>query len=651
MRQFLFSAGRKKNLLYFLRSLWLGFLQVKWSRLLPIFAYGIPLSFVIWVVSITLYKPFNINVFYERMFFLYGLEDPELMSRLGIADRYGLDFFNSKLTDISDQQREEFDQEFIQQNLNMLEAYKRSDQDAQQLISTDILRYYLGLQIRRLFVYDQNYLVNHVNGVQVELPRFMIEVHQIHDIHDANNYLRRLEQFSQKIDQLIEGLRSREAEGVIAPQFIIDKVIQEIELFLTKNLRQNMLYRDFMGKVDNSFRLQQLIASRRRFLPNGDTLDVILPELRNHLLTTLSESVYPAYERLHRFLSEQREQAPLTAGAWQLPKGLAYYHMMLSIQTTTDLQPEDMRYTAEEELPYLRQALKNCLHELGQDTTQNIAQLLQYIDKQPHWKYTGDIQGEQELFRDIYSRLDSLKPLIRDFIPELPPIPPIALRRLPVFKESSADLLTYQPDPQTGQPVVYLNLRNINSIPRYSVDQIAALVLMGIYLPAWYKNQLQTIPTFRRVLTFDAFLKGWYAYVNHRLWVRGYFDGKPLQQLTLIRYELLLTALLYIDIEINYNQMSRPDAIAYLQNELGVSAFVAEDMVDQCIANPGTHCVAKVGQWQFEEFRRQTEEELVEVGFDERELNQLLLRNGDMPLSVLGTQVQQFIQDKIRNNP
>ncbi|MEM6298807.1 MAG: hypothetical protein AAF740_08990, partial [Bacteroidota bacterium] len=90
-----------KNIVYTLRQLIQWLENRSFRRILRNFLWGGLLSLIVWVVSITLFKPFNIDIFYERMFFLYGLEDPELMSRLGIADRYGIDFFNAELTDIS----------------------------------------------------------------------------------------------------------------------------------------------------------------------------------------------------------------------------------------------------------------------------------------------------------------------------------------------------------------------------------------------------------------------------------------------------------------------------------------------------------------------------------------------------------------------
>ena len=635
-----------KHLSYTLRTLlrWIG--QRSVSRLLRAALRLILLSAVVWVISITLYKPFNIDIFYERMFFLYGLEDPELMSRLGIADRYGLDFFNGKLTDISKKQSTEVDQDFINRNLYMLEAYKRSDQTPQQLISTDILRYYLNSQVRRSFIYDQNYLVNHVDGVQVELPRFMIEVHQIENLHDANNYIKRLQQFSDKFDQLIEGLKYREQQGIVAPKFVIDKVLDEIRLFLTPNIRDNILHRDFIYKIENARRLRKLAESRERILPGGDTLNIVYPELRNEVAVVIADDVYPAYKRLYEFLEQQREIATNIAGAWHLPDGLTYYKMMLQIQTSTDAQPEDLFYTAEDEIPLLQEKMKGCFSELGMDTTRELGVLLRQLDERKELQYSDDLKGQNEFFRDLRRQIDSVRLLVPRFFPRTPPRLSFDIQRLPDFRENAADLITYELDTETGRPTIYINMQDMQSIPRYRVPQFAALILLGMHMPAWYEGQLKDLPTFRRVLNFNSFREGWYAYVNKKLLDYNVFKDRPLVRLALLRYELLILAALAADIDMNYNRVDREEVITTLQQTMGYTRIHARSIVDESVVVPGVNCVPKAGQLQFDMLKVMLEGLTEEGSFDEREFHEFVLKNGGMPLTVLFAQVRKRIQEQ-----
>lgn len=635
-----------KQLSYTIRTFLRWIRQRSLSHLVRNIARATLLGVFVWVVSITLYKPFDIDIFYERMFFLYGLEDPELMSRLGIADRYGLDFFNGKLTDISKKQSTKVDQDFINRNLYMLEAYKRADQTPQQLISTDILRYYLNSQVRQSFIYDQNYLVNHVDGVQVELPRFMIEVHQINDLHDANNYIRRLGQFSDKIDQLIEGLKHREQQGIVAPKFVIDKVLDEIRMFLTPNIRDNILYRDFIYKIEQSRRIRKLATSRQRVTPSGDTLRIIYPELRNEVAVVIADDVYPAYERLYAFLEQQRKVATNIAGAWHLPDGLTYYKIMLQIQTSTDAQPEDLSYTAEDEIPLIQQKIKNCLDELGMDTTRQTGQLLRKLDQRKDLQYADDLAGQKEFFKDLRRQIDSVRLLVPRFFPRTPPRLSFDIKRLPVFRENAAGLITYELDTETSRPEIYINMQDMRNIPRYRVPQLASLILLGMHMPAWYEGQLKSLPTFRRVLNFDSFREGWYAYVNKKLLDYEVFRDRPLVRLSLLRYELLILAQLAADIDMNYNRIDREEVIETLRQTMGYTYIHARSIVDESVVVPGADCVPKAGQLQFSMLRLMLESAAAEGSFDERAFHDFILKNGEMPLTVLFAQVRKRLQEQ-----
>ncbi len=634
-----------KNIVYTLRHLLQWLENRSFRRILRSLLWGGLLSLVIWVVSIILFKPFNIDIFYERMFFLYGLEDPELMSRLGIADRYGLDFFNAKLTDISEQQNRQFDQEFIRRNLDMLQAYKRSEQSEQQLISTDILTTYLENQILYSAAINKSYLVNHINGVQVELPRFMVEVHEVDDIHDANNYLKRLAKFSPKIDQLIAGLEKRQREGIVAPRFVIDKVLIEIRTFLTTNVEDNLLYRDFMYKINRAERIQRLAVARGHLVPTGDTVDVVYPELQTELGVVLADEVYPAYRRLYDFLKEQREIASGSAGSWTLSDGRSHYSLMLKVETTVDASPYELSDYAEDEIPLLQEEVKRCFHEIGLDTTKSHVELLAELDNDPRYQYTDDKAGQKAFFRDLRRQIDSTKALIPRFYPDVPPNLSFEVRPLPRYKENSSGLITYDQVEKTSVPVVYLNMRNIREIPKYSVAQMACKIVLGMHMQHFYKRKIaDQIPTFRRVLKFDAFEEGWYAHINRRIWEMGIFADDPLSRLSILQHELYLTSIMAADIMLNFNEVPRNEVVDYLHEITGFSKVRLQEEVDKSVVVPGANCVPIVGQRRFELNRQRVEEQVNPMLFDERELNAFFLKNGEMPLPVIYKQVMKFVR-------
>ncbi|HSD00680.1 MAG TPA: DUF885 domain-containing protein, partial [Casimicrobiaceae bacterium] len=55
----------------------------------------------IFVANLIWFRPFSLDLFYEKVFVSFLLERPELLSRLGIAEQFGYRRHNAHLDDAS----------------------------------------------------------------------------------------------------------------------------------------------------------------------------------------------------------------------------------------------------------------------------------------------------------------------------------------------------------------------------------------------------------------------------------------------------------------------------------------------------------------------------------------------------------------------
>src|SRR6476646_6533325 len=55
----------------------------------------------VFVVNLIWFRPFSLNLFYEKIFVSFLLEQPELLSSLGIAEQFGYRRHNAHLDDVS----------------------------------------------------------------------------------------------------------------------------------------------------------------------------------------------------------------------------------------------------------------------------------------------------------------------------------------------------------------------------------------------------------------------------------------------------------------------------------------------------------------------------------------------------------------------
>src|SRR3954453_4785727 len=127
---------------------WIG-----WTVLLLVMVLAIFLVNLIW------FRPWSLNLFYEKVFAQVLFEEPELLSSLGLVERFGITGHNAKLGDASPaHQQHYFD--LAKKNLADLRAYPLEKQTDSQKLSTHILEWYLKAEVDGEKYQFHNYPVN-----------------------------------------------------------------------------------------------------------------------------------------------------------------------------------------------------------------------------------------------------------------------------------------------------------------------------------------------------------------------------------------------------------------------------------------------------------------------------------------------------------
>src|SRR4029453_1669482 len=74
------------------------------------------------------------------------------------------------------------------------------------------------------------YVVAQNTGAFLEIPSLLDTRHTVEKREDADAYLSRLEAYAGQLDGETERLKSAAAQGVIAPDFLLDKTLSQIKL-------------------------------------------------------------------------------------------------------------------------------------------------------------------------------------------------------------------------------------------------------------------------------------------------------------------------------------------------------------------------------------------------------------------------------------
>src|SRR5688572_28052698 len=100
----------------------------------------------IFLVNLIWFRPWSLNLFYEKVFAQVLFEEPELLSSLGLVEQFGITGHNAKLGDASPaHQQRYFDR--AKKNLADLRSYSLERQDSSQRLSTKILVWYISREI------------------------------------------------------------------------------------------------------------------------------------------------------------------------------------------------------------------------------------------------------------------------------------------------------------------------------------------------------------------------------------------------------------------------------------------------------------------------------------------------------------------------
>jgi len=592
------------------------------------------LAGTVFAVNLVWFRPFSLNLFYEKVFVAFALENPETLTAMGIAEQFGYRRHNAHLDDLSIAKG---DRDFarLRANLADLKAYDVASQTASQRLSTRVLSWFLEDQIEGERFRFHDYPVDQLWGVQNQTPDFLINLHVIADRRGAEDYLARLSEVGRKYDQVIEGLDKRQQIGVVPPRFVVERVLASMRDFAGQPAQANPLYTHF--------------AARLAALPE-------LPEAeRAAMLARCAQAieigVVPAYRRLIAFFERQLPRATTDDGVWKLPDGDAYYVHKLRSETTTRMTPQQVHDLGVAEVARIEMemtALLAAQSQLRSGETQ--AQAMARLALDPRLLYPNDEAGRQAAIADYTAMLQEQLQRSRALFGRLPKAA-IEVRRVPAFKEKTAPGAYYNPPAFDGSRpgIFFANLRDMAEVPRLGMRTLAIHEgVPGHHFQIAIAQELQGVPTFRKVLPFTAYMEGWALYAEWLGQEMGVYERDPLGDLGRLQDEMLRAVRLVVDTGIHHKRWTREQAIDYMVEKTGMALASVVSEVERYIVSPGQACAYKVGMLRLQAARQRAQQALG-AKFDAQALkdfHDLLLGGGALPLEVLDEQVDAWITSR-----
>jgi uncharacterized protein (DUF885 family) len=583
---------------------------------------------LVWFLASLLWgRPWSIRLLYFREFLKLTFDNPELLTYVGMLEKFGLHGHNARLADASDAAEVRLFRK-VKRALRLLRSYRRDRQSPSTLLSTDILDYFLEDQLRGEPFRHHNYPLNQMFGIQSELPNFMMTVHPLVSKLEARNYVRRLRKFGIKFDQVLEGLKIRQEEGVIPPRFVIRRVLDEMTAFTGKPARENPLYTVFKDKVSalkiNDPEKEKLLAA---------------------VETEIQRTVYPAYRKFIAYFTGLEGDAATDDGAWKLPDGEAYYAYCLRSHTTTDLTPAQVHEIGLREVGRIEGEMKTILEAQGYHDVKDAPRKLAEFGQEERFLYPNTDEGRAAALAEYRRILDEMDASLDRFF-AVRPKSSLKVERLPEFREKTSPGAYYQQGDLSGSRpgVFYANLRDMKEVQKFGMKWLSYHEgIPGHHFQISIAQELRGLPLFRRFLPFTAYIEGWALYAEKLAHEQGFYKDDPYGELGCLDAELMRAVRLVVDTGIHYKHWTREQAIEYMEAHTASAHESVVSEIERYIVWPGQACAYKVGEIKIVELRQKAKKALGEK-FDLRRFHDIVLKNGPMPLVLLERVVDDYIK-------
>lgn len=480
------------------------------------------------------------------------------------------------------------------------------------------------------------YTINQLDAAFLTLPDFLDARHAIANFADAEAYLARLRAVPAAIDGESERARADALAGVVPPDFIIDRALESLQTLIDTPPAAQLYVTSFRDKLA---RLAPPPAAGQTPSANYQRAQNMLAQAE----TIVRERIAPAHLRAAAMLRSLRQRATHEAGVSRLPNGAAYYRAALRIETTTDLTPGQIHVIGRERVRELTQELDIALRRMGH-AQGSVGERLAQMTADPQYQYANSDEGRAQLIADVQRRVANVMRLAPRWFGQLP-TSRLEVRRVPPFAEAGAPGAYYEGPAIDGSApgIYYLNLRNLAELTRIDLPtQDYHEAVPGHHFQTALARERDDTPLLRRLMGFNAYSEGWGLYAEQLADEQGLYESDPVGRIGYLRWQLWRAARLVVDTGLHAGHWSREQAIDYLRRTTGDTEGVIVSEVERYVVWPGQACSYELGRREIAADRDLARNRLG-ASFQLRSFHDMVLREGETPLSVLTARTRRWI--------
>jgi uncharacterized protein (DUF885 family) len=462
------------------------------------------------------------------------------------------------------------------------------------------------------------YVVSQNTGAFLEIPSMLDDRHTVGTPADAQAYLSRMEAYAGQLDGETTRLMSAAAQSVLAPDFLLDRAISQLEIARGGNVAD--------------WSLVTSLAKRTGHMP-GD--------FAGKAVKIAKDKVRPALERQFAELSAHRRRATGDAGVWKLPQGDEYYAWALSAGTTTQMTPDEVHQMGQEQLRALQSEMDGILKGIGLSAG-TVGERMTALGKQQRFQFPEGDAGRAQIMAYLQERIaDVRKRLPRAFATLVPGR--LEIKRMPPEVEPGAPGAYGGPGTIDGKVPgrFWINLHTTSLHNRFSLPTLAYHEAIPGHV--WQGEYTFKLPLARSLLAFNAYTEGWALYAEQLAGELGVYEDDPVGRLGYLQSIAFRACRLVVDTGLHAKRWTREQAIQWFATANGSSLEEVSGEVDRYCAWPGQACGYKVGHSEINRLRTKARSVLGDK-FDLRRFDDAVVKGGDVPMVVLARSIDAFIK-------
>ena len=475
---------------------------------------------------------------------------------------------------------------------------------------------------------DNGYVFDQMNGVQSQLPAFLINIHRVTSKADADAYVSRLRGIGRVIDTAIATSAARAAKGVQPPKWVYPYVISDAKNVITGAPfgpgPDAPLFADLKTKV----------AALK--IPDAEKAAIVRAGA-----DAMTAVVKPAYDRLIAAMTAQEQTAGTDDGVWRFRDGAAYYAERLKYYTTTDLTPDQIHQVGLDNVARIHREIQAIMTQVG--FTGSLQDFFQQMRTDPRFYAPSTAAGRALYLAETEKARAAVTAKLPMWFGVLPKAP-LVVKAVEPFREKSAGKAFYQsPAPDGSRPgTYYVNLYDMADMPLFEVEALFYHEgIPGHHLQRAIQTELTDLPPFRRYGGFTAYTEGWGLYSEKLAKDMGLYTD-PYRDFGRLQLELHRAIRLVVDSGLHHKRWTRERAIQYVKDNSADAPGGIVKAIERYIVYPGQATAYLVGRLKISELRDRAQRELG-AKYDVRAFHDVVLKSGPLPLDILEQRVDAWI--------